>query len=122
MLRILRACRVPGLAIPIVAAALLTSLPFVPVLPVVPVADTLAAQTPSGDGSSIVVVAPRGSDLRALDAQARAAGFARTGAIPRSATGAAWLIHAAARSREQIGQASLTRQLAEQAGADHAAG
>ncbi len=36
----------------------------------------------------------------------------------RTATGAGFLIHAAAHSREHIGQASLTRQLAEQAGVD----
>ena len=33
----------------------------------------------------------------------------------RTATGAAWLLHAAVHSREHIGQATLTRQLAEQA-------
>jgi hypothetical protein len=33
-------------------------------------------------------------------------------------TGARWLIRVAAHSREHIGQASLTRQLAEQAGVD----
>jgi hypothetical protein len=36
----------------------------------------------------------------------------------RSDTGARWLIRAAAHSREHVGQASLTRQLAEQAGVD----
>ena len=40
----------------------------------------------------------------------------------RTATGAGWLIHVAAHSREHIGQASLTRQLAEQAGVDRAEG
>ena len=34
----------------------------------------------------------------------------------RTATGAGWLVFVAAHSREHIGQASLTRQLAEQAG------
>jgi DinB superfamily len=36
----------------------------------------------------------------------------------RIETGARWLIRVAAHSREHIGQASLTRQLAEQAGVD----
>jgi hypothetical protein len=36
----------------------------------------------------------------------------------RTETGARWLIRAAAHSREHIGQASLTRQLAAQAGVD----
>lgn len=36
----------------------------------------------------------------------------------RTATGAGWLVFVAAHSREHIGQASLTRQLAEQAGVD----
>ena len=36
----------------------------------------------------------------------------------RADTGARWLIRAAAHSREHIGQANLTRQLAEQAGVD----
>jgi len=36
----------------------------------------------------------------------------------RTATGAGWLILVAAHSREHLGQASLTRQLAEQAGVD----
>ena len=33
----------------------------------------------------------------------------------RTASGASWLLHAAVHSREHIGQATLTRQLAEQA-------
>jgi hypothetical protein len=33
----------------------------------------------------------------------------------RTASGAFWLLHAAVHSREHIGQATLTRQLAEQA-------
>jgi uncharacterized damage-inducible protein DinB len=40
----------------------------------------------------------------------------------RTATGAGWLIHLVVHSREHIGQASLTRQLAEQAGVDRATG
>jgi uncharacterized damage-inducible protein DinB len=36
----------------------------------------------------------------------------------RTATGAGWLVFVAAHSREHIGQASLTRQLAEQASMD----
>jgi hypothetical protein len=40
----------------------------------------------------------------------------------RTATGAGWLLLVAAHSREHIGQASLTRQLAEPAGVDHATG
>ncbi len=35
----------------------------------------------------------------------------------RTATGASWLLHAAVHTREHIGQATLTRQLAEQAAA-----
>ena len=40
----------------------------------------------------------------------------------RTATGAGWLVFVAAHSREHIGQASLTRQLAEQAGVDRLIG
>jgi hypothetical protein len=40
----------------------------------------------------------------------------------RTATGAGWLVFVAAHSREHIGQASLTRQLAEQAGMDRLTG
>ncbi len=40
----------------------------------------------------------------------------------RTLTGAGWLVFVAAHSREHIGQASLTRQLAEQAGADRIIG
>ena len=40
----------------------------------------------------------------------------------RTETGGRWLIRVAAHSREHIGQASLTRQLAEQAGLDGAGG
>ncbi len=40
----------------------------------------------------------------------------------RTETGARWLIRVAAHSREHIGQASLTRQLAEQAGVGGASG
>jgi uncharacterized damage-inducible protein DinB len=40
----------------------------------------------------------------------------------RTESGARWLIRVAAHSREHIGQASLTRQLAEQAGLDGAGG
>jgi len=39
-----------------------------------------------------------------------------------TATGAGWLVFVAAHSREHIGQASLTRQLAEQAGVDRLIG
>ena len=40
----------------------------------------------------------------------------------RTATGAGWLVFVAAHSREHIGQASLTRQLAEQADVDRLIG
>jgi uncharacterized damage-inducible protein DinB len=50
--------------------------------------------------------------LAALTDDGLAAAIDRRG---RTETGARWLLHVASHSREHIGQANLTRQLAEQA-------
>ena len=62
---------------------------------------------------------PRRSPIRPLDG-GRQAVARYEGQV--TATGAGWLVFVAAHSREHIGQASLTRQLAEQAGVDRLIG